>query len=147
MEIVTGFDNGFVEGVKPPQLPGEEYDKIVVALEHSQEVAENVFARVSKEQFRKQVDHKIQRIRLDELEEGVQQGFCETCLVLSQEDIRAFTKGVFGATLADHTRLFGDYMLRVVIDDRVLVDSLSTKIMRSGSLFQFRWKQRWAHHG
>lgn len=147
MQIVTGFDSEFAVEGKEPRLLGEEYDKIVTALEHNQEVAENVFARVAKEQFRAQVDHKIPRIRLDELEENVQQGFSETCIVFSQADIQHFNKGVLGSAMAEHVKKFGDYMLDVIIGDRVLVDSLNTRIMRSGTLYQFRLKQRWARHG
>ena len=147
MEIVTGFDSGFSEEKKPGHQPVEEYDRILTALGHNHEVAENVFARIAKEQFHAQVDHNVKRIRLDELLPTDRQGFIEFCVTFSLDELTSFNKNVMGGVMVDHLKKFGDYVLSVAADDLALVDSLNIRIIRMDDAYQFRFKQKWANRG
>ncbi len=146
MQIITGFDSKTsIEDEKKRPLR-QEYIKVFDALLHNKEVGENVFSRISKAKIREQVDHQIRRCRLDEVEDGALQWFAETSVAL---DLVGYDKSVLGGVLAKLVEDFGDYLLKVIIGDHsILVDSLNTKIIQtSGTLYQFRLKQRWAQNG
>lgn len=145
MQIVTGFGSEFTAEEKTPRLLGDEYAKMLKALKHNQEVAENVFARTAKSQFKELVGHKVLRIRLDEVREGAPQWFSESAVTLDLEmELRSYDLTGVGCRIATTVHDFGGYILGAVEKGKVLVDSLNTKIIRSGeSLYQFRLKQRW----
>lgn len=142
MQIITGFDNDFTTEKKQEPLCNE-YVKVLEALRHNHEVAENAFARISKGHFREQVDHHVRRKRKDETAECFPHWHVETSVSIDPED----TDGA-SQVLAHLVEDFGNYLLGVVSEKSVLVDSLQTKIMRVGpSLYQFRLKQRWVRDG
>lgn len=148
MQIITGFDSEFNSEEKKLQLPASEYVKMLQALQHNLEVAENVFARTAKAQFKELVDHEIGRIRSDELKDGAAQWFAETSVAINIMELRAYAPDVIGKKIADTVRDFGEYILAAVDANKVLLESLNTKILRSGeSVYQFRIKQKWADNG
>ena len=147
MQIITGFDSEFAAEEKKPQLLAGEYVKMLQALQHDLEVAENVFARTAKGQFKEIVDHEVKRIRADELKEGASQWFAETSVAIDIIELRSYAPDAIGQKIADTVRDFGEYVLAVVGADKVLLESLNTKIIRSSeSIYQFRLKQKWAEN-
>jgi hypothetical protein len=147
MEIVTGFEVGSAEE-RVSQLPEAEYLRMLQALAHNQEVAENVFARTAKKQFKELVDHKVARIRKDELKKGATQWFSESSIMVDLLELRCYSPGAVAGRIASLVHDFGMYILSTIGDDKVLLGSLHTTIIRSGEQsYQFRLKQRWADNG
>lgn len=146
MQIITGFDSESSEEKKPLS---QEYSLVLDALVHNKEVAENAFARISKAQIREQVGDQVRRIRLDEVGENVTQWFVETSIAICLGDLEHSNRDVVVWHLTQEVKNFGVHLLNVVTVDKVLVDSLNTKILLSGeTVYQFRLKQKWAssHH-
>jgi len=143
MQIITGFDSDTSEEQEKPNA-GDGYAHVIKALKHNIEVAENAFARIAKAQIRKQIEH-VKRIRKDELEEVSTQGFSEDCVAFCLLDEQLYDQVAVGAVLAELVSDFGDHLLHTIKGDKVLVDSLKTRILPSrAGVYQFRLKQKWA---
>ena len=147
MEIVTGFEGGSAEE-RVSQLPEAEYLKVLQALAHNQEVAENVFARAAKKQFKELVDHTVERIRKDEMKEGATQWFSESSVAIDLLELQCYSPEAVAGKIASLVHDFGTYILSTLGDGKVLLESLNTRIIRSGEqTYQFRLKQRWVDNG
>ena len=118
------------------------------ALSHNQEVAENIFARTAKAQFKELIGCKIKCIRSDELKEVVTQWFSQTSVAIDLEELCCYSPEAVCEKIASMVHDFGEYVLNTVGENRLLLESLNTSIIRSGEqVYQFRIKQKWVDNG
>ena len=151
MDIITGFEEQFSDIQKEKSYSSQEekncgeYALVFTALSHNNEVAENVFARLSKKQFRSAVDHKIQKKDRESAKGLWPFWYAEAAIVVDVENIDS---GMAGGLLKDLVAQFGEHILSSIKENMVLVESLMTTIIRVGeTLYQFRLKQKWAQDG
>jgi hypothetical protein len=136
MRIITGFDSSTTE---EEANSFSQYIEVLKALEHSLEIAENAFSRIAKSQVRRFVGNKVPRMRADEVKGIFPHWHAETSITIDLESPRPHN--VLLAHLVKH---FGQYLLNSLLPSAMLVESLSTRILRVGpTLYQFRLKQKW----
>ena len=145
MPIVTSFGEDGPTGPTSEKPTLDEYVQVFQALVHSLEIAENVFARLTKRAFRRMVSPS----KLKESKDArgmIPTWVSESSVVLFVSSSMPKDPGPWFSALNGLVDAVANHVTSSVKDHPyVLIDSLNVRIQHVGeNLYRFVVKQKWA---